>query len=438
MLMLNNLLKLIQKSRGWLLVYFITLIIYSWFSYGLTTPNLILIQADWFSRFQFWMWDLFFNNRVLLVRTYLSLISLLFVSFGMTVYKLRQVDIGLKGKLFLLTFLCLPLILSYNALSADVFNYIFNAKMVVEYQADPHVKTALDFEYDPWVRFMHNIHTAAPYGYGWTLLSLPAYLVGMGKFFLTWISFRLFSFISLILAAVSLDWLSWHFQQRPLKFKEWALLFLNPLILIEIVSNSHNDLWMMVPALVSLGLLLAVKKLSLKTASLKNTLPKTIFLKKSGYLFLSLTLIAFSISIKLASAVLIPIWLLLAVQALDPSFKNSLVKWFNKHWPLLASILMFLPLFSPRSQQFHPWYLSWSLIWLPLIKLKWWKQLLLAFSITSLLRYVPFLRANDYDQAILFRQKIITSSAPVWLMALHLFTFIKQKLMLVKSSDKTS
>ncbi len=416
--MFKKLLTLIKQSQNWLLYYFFVLAVYAWFSYGLTTPNLILIQSGWFQDFQFWMWDLFFNNRVLLVRVYIYLVALLFISFGMTVYKLKNIQLKLSQKLFLLFFLCLPLLFSYNALSADVFNYIFNAKMVVEYQANPHVRTAIDFEFDPLVRFMHNIHTPAPYGYGWTLLSLPIYLLGMGKFLLTWLSFRIFSFISLILAALSIEWLHRLLYKKSLKFGEWALLFLNPLLLIEIVSNSHNDLWMMVPAAASFGLLLKLKE----TSALKFNL------KKAGWLLLSLLLLAFSISTKLASAVLIPIWLLLALQAFGVLSAQHWFKKLDKNWPLLASILMFLPLFTLRSQQFHPWYLTWSLIWLPLIKQKYWKQLLLAFSAASLLRYVPFLSANEYNQTILFRQKLITWSAPLWLGLMHAGLFIKNKL----------
>ena len=50
-------------------------------------------------------------------------------------------------------------IFAYPMFSYDIFNYLFNAKMVLIYGANPHIKTALEFAFDPMVRFMQNTHT---------------------------------------------------------------------------------------------------------------------------------------------------------------------------------------------------------------------------------------------------------------------------------------
>ena len=74
---------------------------------------------------------------------------------------------------------------------------------------------------------------------------------------------------------------------------------------------------------------------------------------------------------------------------------------------------------TSRSQQFHPWYLSWSLVWLPVIKNKVWRNTLLLFSISSLVRYLPWMLENGYNPQILLKQKLIT-----WIqLALTLFSY---------------
>jgi hypothetical protein len=399
---MKQLLGIIKQSRGWLLIYFLLLSLYAWFSYGLTAPNLILINQPWFSQFQFWMWDHFYNNRPFLTATYIGIIILIFLAYLILMSRLRSLKIKRSQKILVLILLSLPLVFSYNALSLDVFNYIFNARMIIKYQVDPHVTAAINFNDDPWLRFMHNIHTTAPYGYGWTLFSLPVYLLGMGKFLITWLNFRLLSLLSLILTAVCLCWLKKTVSNSKLSLSDWALVVFNPLLLVEIISNSHNDLWMMLPALTSFGLIFTAAQHK------KNN-------KFWTSLGLSLLLLSLSVSIKLASIVLVPIWLLLTFNLFCPRFKQKQLRILIDHWPLLASIAMFLPLLTNRSQQFHPWYLTWSLVWLPLIHNKIWKKLLITFSLSSLLRYTPFLLANDYSQDVLLKQKIITWSAPLLL-----------------------
>ena len=166
-----------------------------------------------------------------------------------------------------------------------------------------------------------------------------------------------------------------------------ALLF-NPLLLIEVVSNVHNDLWMMVPAVISLNLI-------------KDK-------KTSGRMMLSLLLLLISASIKLATLALVPIWLSLVIpwQKIWP----KLYKWITRHWAFLASLALFLPLLTPRSKQFLPWYLSWSLVWLPLIKpqFKAWKMSLIVLSVSAMLRYLPYLWFGSYEHPVTNQQLLIT------------------------------
>jgi hypothetical protein len=389
-----------SKKLPWLLlIYFILFLIYAVFSYSLTAPNLILSSNDVFWKFQTYMWQTFFNDRRLLSYSYLVLISFIYIIYFLIIKKLEIRNSILSSNILnwkiIIAFILIisPLLISNNALSYDVFNYIFNAKMVLIYHANPHVKVALDFAYDDWTRFMHNTHTPAPYGYGWTFLSLLPYSLGMGKFLPTWIIFRLFSLLSIILLFFTYEL----FKKKKFGLESRILYFvvlLNPLLLIEVISNSHNDLWMMVPAMLSLYLI-------------NQPLKKKDWLK----VLLSILLLAFSISTKFATALLIPIWLILIGQSILSRISNLVSRNIN-NWPLLASVLMFLPLLLSRSQQFHPWYLTWSLVWIPLFPAnkisQLWRQVLIVLSIASLYRYLPYLWWGEYSTELIFKQKLIT------------------------------
>ncbi len=399
--------QLSRRSRLLVVLYLILLFLYAIFSFGLTTPNLILINSSWFVAFQNWMWTEFFNHRYVLATVFLILILILFGVYFLLIRSLpKDKKINQKQQLALVLLLSLPLLISYNSLSHDVFNYIFNSRMVVKYQANPHLQTAIEFShFDDWTRFMHNIHTPAPYGYGWTIISIIPYVFGVGKFLLTWLNFRVFSIVSLMLLSLSINSLSHSIFKKGLTYKKWFLLFFNPLITIEVIGNFHNDLWMMFPAVFALSLMLK---------AVSNNHQQKRFMPLVAWL-----LYAASIFIKLATLALLPLMILLTLFSFKKFINISslqklhvrLKQFVLSHLPIIASILMFLPLFTFRSQQFHPWYLLWPLIWLPLIKNKIYLTLLITFSFTSLMRYYPWLRENDYSLQILTAQKYITWSA---------------------------
>ena len=404
-----------------LLVYPILLTLYSILSFSLTDPNLTLTSWLPYQNFQNYMWQTFFHNRELLTYSYTTIITLLFINYFLIINKIKKAttDIRLYSYTTILklvgifTLVATPLLLSYNALSHDVFNYIFNAKMITVYGANPHVQVALDFAHDNWTRFMHNTHTPAPYGYGWTALSLLPFLAGFGKFLSTWLAFRMFSLLSIILLFLSLIFLAKKLN-KPLHLAPLAVVFLNPLFLIEIISNSHNDLWMLVPAIVSLAMI---------------TTPEATQLNKKT-VWGSLLLLSLSISTKLATVALTPIWLFLLAEnnllfqkitdiKANPLVKKGLLlgssllsKFLNTWWPLFASVLLFLPLLTTQSKQFLPWYLIWSLVWLPFVKWHKWKMLIFIFSISSMLRYIPWLWTGGFDGDVISQQKIITWILP--------------------------
>lgn len=393
------------------LAVFTSLILgYVIFSYSLTSPNLVLTSWQPYWQFQTWIWQRLFNNAQLLTQYFVVIITGLWLSYGWLMLGQKQFFADLKTwqRWGLVVGISLPLVLASNALSYDVFNYLFNAKMIVVYGANPHVATAIDFSQDLWVRFMHNIHTPAPYGYGWSALSLIPYMLGGGKLLSTLLSFRVFSWLSYLLLA------GLYFARgQKSSWLVWAVLF-NPLVLIEIVGNSHNDLWMAVPAVASM--LLVVRS---------GKKPSALGVIISG------VLLVISISIKLATIAVAPIWMLLVVWPWLKSVAKKLpmvASWLESiysNWALTASIAMFLPLLTERSKYFLPWYITWSLVWLPFFALdpvgktskkaglfqqfqQFWITLVLGFSVSSLYRYIPFLLAGNYDGHVVPNQIAVT------------------------------
>ena len=400
------------------IAFFITLLFYACFSYIFTDKNLVLTSHPLYWETQTYLWQNLSGNAVLLCVVLVLIITILCICYFFLLKKLKKNSQNFWLYLAIIS----PLFFSYNALSHDIFNYLFNAKMVLVYQQNPHLVSALEFaDIDTWVRFMHNVHTAAPYGYGWTALSLIPSTLGFGKFTLTLLSFRVFTLFGLAFLYYSLQHLSPTLNKRRLHQHELALVFLNPLFLIEIISNYHNDIWMMAPAVLSISILLRTF-----TANLPRKNQVTHF--SIAVLFLLV-----SISIKLVTVVLVPFFAVAGMvlfflpnnrwsrylAVIPTHFISKIQEKVFTTLPTLLVIAFFLPLLTLRSQQFLPWYLIWSLVWLPFVKNTTVKNTILIFSVTSLFRYVPWIyNSFEYSSAVLSQQKMITWSIPLLYLAL--------------------
>jgi hypothetical protein len=388
-----------QKMGLLLWLLFTVNLLYSAWSYALTDPNLIITTWQPYWQWQERMWQWFFHQPKWLTYSYAGIVSGLFAIYALGLVATKQVAQKVNRKTLLRFVLALsPLLLAYNALSHDVFNYMFNAKMVLVYQANPHVQTALDFARDDWLRFMHNTHTPAPYGYGWTLLSLVPSWLGFGKFISTWLAFKAWAVLSLVLLYSVLAKLVMKLTAKPISLHAFWLLFANPLLYLEVIANQHNDLWMMVPALAAFLLVVS------KPVKVMRTL------------LLSTILLVFSISIKMATVVLIPVCLLAIGRWYWPLLEKKIT---GADLALIGSLGLFLPLVTERSQQFLPWYLIWSLVWLPLINNAWWKRWLVVLSVSALARYLPWLLAGGFDSLVLWQEKLIVWGGGIglWLLS---------------------
>lgn len=356
--------------------YILTAIAFLLWSYTQVDRQLYYLHHPLFVAVQDYFWRLP-NNVALWL--YLIGVSILFALY-IYAYQIFSKRVSRGSLVF---FLCIAFVfaLSNPALSYDLYNYTFDARLVLHYGKDPHVTAAASYLLtDDWVRFMRNISFPTTYGYAWTILSLVPYSLAFGKFSLTFLSFKLFALLGyIVLFFIQKKILEQTHPEKKEHLSRLSLFFLSPLTLIEVLVNGHNDIWMMVLAHASIFVLF--------------------FSKKSyRYVGLSFVLLLLSTQIKRATVVLLPLWGMLAVS-------------IRTYWADIAALLLFLPLFTALSRQFHPWYLLWSLSFLPFVQRKELRMLLIFFSLTSLLRYVPYLYIREYSDQLMIYSKMITWSA---------------------------
>ncbi len=391
-----------KKNFSWSFIfYFTVLVFYSIFSYALVHPSLVLANWPLYWQFQTWIWANIFNQKFLLAFIYVILIISLWLGFYFTYRWLVKANLNLKSFFLILVLFCCPLVISYNALSADLFNYIFNAKLIINYQVNPHVVQPWTVD-DQWLRFIQNANGLVPYGYGWTFLSFIPYGIywpnlfslEQVKFVPTLLNFKIFMALGFLFTFWVVVRLYKKIYQKEINTAQLALFFFNPLVLIELVGNSHNDVWMILPVFGAFLILFSQKKLTISLSAF------------------SLILFLISTQIKFATILLLPIWFYLVIAKLPQySFIVTLINkinYFKLSWLDCSVILMFLPLLTNRSVQFYPWYLIWSLIFIPFLKNNFLSSLLLGFSLSSLFRYTPWLFTNEYSDWIIGMQKFIS------------------------------
>lgn len=270
----------------------------------------------------------------------------------------------------LIIFTAVLLTFSYNAFSYDLFNYIFDAKIVTHYFQNPYLHKALDFPQDPMLSFMHWTQRTYPYGPIWLFITVPLSFIGLQFFLPTFFLFKALASISYIGICWSIEKIM---EKTDTQKSLTSLVFFafSPLVIIEGLVSAHNDMVMV--ALSSLALLTFVNK-------------------KSVWSFLLLFL---SIGIKFATAVLLPLWII----GFFIKKKGNLTALSVVSFVLLS----FAVVFASLRTNFQPWYLLFLFPFAALMPRN--KSFIVGFSIFSfsaLLQYIPFLFTGNWDNPIPF------------------------------------
>lgn len=338
--------------------YFFLLFFLMLYSYSQVDLNLTLSSWEPYQVFQRQMTQLGYFNRSLSGWLWLFLAISLFIFYLLIIDKVKNQQLSFKKVKTLIIFTGLILFFSYPAFSHDIFNYIFDARILLLYHLSPWQHTAQDFPFDLWTRFMHWTHRTFPYGPGWLLLSLPFYLLGFGKFVLTLFSFKLLCLLSYYGSGfIIYKILAKKDQKKALT----ALVFFcfNPLVVVEGILSPHLDMVMTFFGLLGIWL----------------------YLEKRN--FLSFLSFLFSVSIKYVTVSYLIFWLK------NFSFlKKIWLAWFVTLGIIIVQILL---------REILPWY------FLPLLALsslslenRLIKNFSLGLSLGGVLYYFPYLFYGDY------------------------------------------
>lgn len=348
--------------------YSFLIVIFSLFLYSFTQVNLSLTlsQVSVWQDIQKFFQQIGWFNRPLSTFLFISIITAMFAYYIWFLKKASRKQIKIKEVWILITGSAVILAFSYNAFSYDLFNYIFDAKIITHYHQNPYLHKALDFPGDPMLSFMQWTHRLYPYGPVWLGLTVPLSFIGLNFFLVTFFLFK-FLIAGFYLGSCYLVWKICSKIVPEYKNFNLILFALNPLVIIESLVSGHNDIVMVFFALLGVYLYFIKKRI--------------------------LSILAIIIS----SQVKIPTIVLLAPLILSfPLFRFKLDN--ERFVRLLVASMLAVFAYVITKIEIQPWYFLWILPFAVLIKPnKYVLSLIIGFSLGLLLRYTVFLYFGNWD-----------------------------------------
>ncbi len=310
-------------------------------------------------------------QRPLSTQLYISFLIIFHLFYFFFLYLASQKKISIKKAWTLILTAAAVLVFSYNTYSYDLFNYIFDAKIITHYHQNPYLHKALDFPGDPMLGFMHWTHRVYPYGPVWLVLTVPLSFIGMNFFLPTFFLFKLLMAGSFLGTAYYIG----KILKKISPEKEiWGTIFfaLNPLVIIESLVSAHLDIVMLFFAVWSLYQLMN-----------KKYIP-------------ALILLAISIGIKFATAALLPVYLVVILLQL----KNKKIDW---NLVFFSSLILMIGtvIYAARLSNFQPWYLLEALfiaVFLSKNYIIFLPGVIISFF--ALLTYAPYLYLGNWNPPV--------------------------------------
>ena len=336
------------------------------YSYGFLDFNLTLSSNPLFLRFVAPLQHLIYFDRPHSAQIYAAILTLMFTLYILVLIRSSIHALShFPWKLFLI--LVAILTLAYPMLSYDIYNYMFHAKILWFYHANPHLHAPLEYTGDLWLRFMRWVHTPSAYGPVFTLIESPAYLLGIGKFVPVLVLMKASMSVFFVWCVYLIGKIGTELKRsRSHIVRAQLMLALNPFLLLDIIVNGHNDAVMM-------GLFLFSLLLS--------------FRHQQKW---SLLALAASIGVKFITALAIPLYLVRSPKArLLPLF-----------------ILMLLPILASPGR-FQPWYLTWALIPAALLDYAWARIWIVLASAAGLIYYLPYIATGFWNDTLWFNSLAI-------------------------------
>jgi hypothetical protein len=384
---------------SWIKYSFLGVIVALFFySFTQVDLSLTLSQASFLQTIQRSFQQIGYFNRPLSTIVFVIILALLFAYY---IYFLRlalERRITKKDVFLISTLTALILSFSYNAFSYDLFNYIFDAKIITHYHENPYIHKALDYPGDPMLSFMRWTHRVYPYGPIWLALTVPISFIGMNIFLVTFFLFK-FLISAFYLGSVYMIYKISQKIDSENSIFHTVLFALNPLVVIESLVSSHNDIVMVFFALLGVFLIVGKKKI------------------------LGL------ISIIVSSQVKIPtLGLLLPAILSFPAFRLKLND--NKTIGLMVLSMLGVLAYVLLQIEIQPWYFLWIIPFAVLLKPnKYITAAIFGVSLGLLSRYLVLLYFGNWDGVGVPIRNGLTIAIPLITLAL---VFVMDKLKLLK------
>jgi hypothetical protein len=369
--MMRILKKLNTSEKLLLLLYGIVLLGLFLYSFTQIDLSLTFSRIDVLRNTVGFFQHIGYFDRPLSTYLYISIVVLLYIFYIIFLICARKKKISKAFVWVTIILSAIILVFSYNAFSYDIFNYIFDSKIITHYHENPYQHKALDYPGDPMLSFMRWTHRVYPYGPVWLGLTLPLSFIGFQVFLLTFFLFKLLMAASFVVSAYFIGKI---FQKIAPEREVFGLLFfaLNPLVLIESLVSGHLDIVMMAFSLWAFYTLLN---------------------KQYTRSYIALAL---SIGIKFVTAFLLPVFLLITIY----QKKHKTIPW-GYVFGLAVILLVTGVIAESHTGTFQPWYL---LAVLPFAVFVAHRYIVLIpaviISLAALLNYVPFLFVGNWDKPI--------------------------------------
>ena len=352
---------------GWI-IFFIALFLYSFTQIDLSlTFSRVSIWQGIEKSFQY----IGYFNRPFSTYLYIGILVIFSLLYFWTLWLVHERKLSRKYLWAIILIGAAILFVSYNTFSYDLFNYIFDAKIITHYHQNPYLHKALDFPGDPMLSFMHWTDRVYPYGPAWLGLTMPLSFLGANVFIVTFYLYKLLMAVSFLLSVWLIEKIC---EKTKIPDSLFAVAFfaLNPLVMIESLISAHNDIVMMCFALLAIYLVVRQK-----------------------YVWSILSLIL-SIAIKFATVIIVPFYLI----GLFYAMKKKPILWEKLFIGMAIVMIGGVYLASVRTN-FQPWYLLYCLPFAALVSKKYFVFIpAVICSILSLVTYVPFLYLGNWDKPV--------------------------------------
>lgn len=353
-------------------IYALLLVFFSIYSWGFVDANTPINSSEF-------LYNLSYFQRDKALVIYAFIVILLFIFYWRILEKVKKKEYNMDQIRTYIIISIAMLFFSYSGFSNDIFNYIATSKVTFLYKENPYLVMPIEIPNEPMLVYMHASNKFALYGWSWILLTAIPYFVGNGNLLLTIFSFKGF----IVLFYLALIYLIWIVSKKNL----WSLTFfaLNPLVLLETLVSSHNDVVMMFLALLSFY-----------------------YLKKKR-MIISVVLLVLSVFIKYATLFLVPVYLYMCFLKI----RKIKIDW-QKTW-LYCGISMYIIFFlSPLREEMYSWYYIWPLTFLALVKnndILFYSSFGFSFGLSH--RISPFIYTREWGGITPIVKKIVSFAPPI-------------------------